>query len=79
MLLSYFIPGSEEQSWAWAKEPESERTPCSDTARLEGSPKLQTQSTSINILIGIPLSEKDEHITLPKALPANLPQTAKKN
>lgn len=63
--MGYFITGSEEQSWAWAKEPESEHIPCSDTAQLEGSPKLQIQSTSISIVIGIPLSEKDEHITHP--------------
>lgn len=41
MLLSYFIPGTEEQSWALAKEPESECIPRSDTSRPEGSLKLK--------------------------------------
>lgn len=27
MLLNYFTPGSEEQSWAWAKDLESEHIP----------------------------------------------------
>lgn len=46
---------------------------------MEVTPKQQIQSTSMSILIQIPLCEKDERITLSKALMAILPQNANNN